>query len=203
MWVASGVAGGPEGYPYYCARMAAPSNRTVLRREVLHKGPKFDFERLTLSAPGGREVQREVIRHPGAAVIVPLLPGANVVLIRNDRFAVGKTLYELPAGTLSPGEPPDACAARELEEETGYRAATLAPLGRFYTTPGMTDELMWAFLATGLRHVGQRLEEDEALTVEVVGMDRALQMIDSGELMDAKSMLALLVAHRRGLLERV
>jgi ADP-ribose pyrophosphatase len=181
--------------------MAAESNRSVVERRVLCRGAKFDFEQLTLRTAGGREVRREMIRHPGAAVIVPVLDDGRVVLIRNERFTVGRTLYELPAGTMAPPEPPEACARRELEEETGYRAATMEPLSRFYTTPGMTDELMWAFVAGGLVQVGQRLEEDEQLSVEPVSAARALSMIESGELMDGKSMLALLLAERNGQLQ--
>jgi ADP-ribose pyrophosphatase len=136
-------------------------------------------------------------------VILPLLDGPEgrrVVMIRNRRPAVGKVLWELPAGTLEPPEAPETCAARELAEETGYRAATIEPLGRFYTTPGMTDELMWAFVATGLSEVGQRLEADEDLAVEPVAPGRVLAMIDSGELMDGKSVASILLAQRRGLL---
>ena len=101
---------------------------------------------------------------------------------------------------LEAGEAPEACAGRELIEETGYEGATITPLGRFYTSPGLSDELMWAYVATGLKHVGQRLELDERLTVHLVGVGEALAMVDSGELMDAKSMLTLLLGVRRGLI---
>lgn len=125
-------------------------------------------------------------------------------MIHNRRPAIGpppgKQLWELPAGTLEPPEPPEQCAARELIEETGYRAATLRPLGRFYTTPGMTDELMWAFIATGLEQIGQALEADEDLTVEAMEPRRVLAMMDRGDLLDAKTMLSLLLAQRLGLL---
>lgn len=142
-----------------------------------------------------------MIRHPGAVVIVPFLggPDDNLVLIRNHRFTVGTVLWEFPAGTLEPPEPPEACAARELEEEAGYRAERVVPIGAFYTTPGMTDELMRAYVATGLTPVGQRLMDDEEISTEAVPLRRLLAMIDSGELMDAKSCLALWLAMRRGL----
>jgi ADP-ribose pyrophosphatase len=172
-----------------------------LRRRTIHRGKKFDFEVVTVQWPGGRTLEREVVRHPGAVVIVPVLEDGRVVLIRNDRIAAEATLYEFPAGTLEPGEAPEACARRELIEETGYEAATMEPLGWFYTTPGLTDEKMHAFAATGLRQVGQDLEEDERITVEVVSAARAMEMLDKGELVDGKSMLALLLAQRRGLLE--
>ncbi len=169
---------------------------------ILHRGRKFSLEEVTLTGREGQPIRWEVIRHPGAAVILPLLEGAGgprIVMIRNRRPAVGKTLWELPAGTLEPPEAPELCAARELMEETGYAAATIEPLGRFYTTPGMTDELMWSFVARGLREVGQRLEADEEMTVEPVKPERVLEMIDTGEIMDGKTIASVLLAWRRGL----
>jgi ADP-ribose pyrophosphatase len=176
---------------------------------ILRRGRKFSLELLTGKSREGREIHWEVIRHPGAAVILPLLDetaegrqgrSPKVVMIRNRRPAVGQTLWELPAGTLEPPEPPETCAARELEEETGYRAATIPALGRFYTTPGMTDELMWAFIATELTPVGQRLEADEDVTVEALAPERVLGMIDAGEIMDGKTIASILLAQRRGLI---
>lgn len=172
----------------------------------IHKGRKFSFEMLTVELSGGRRVEREIVRHPGAVTILPILeraPGISgpaVVLIRNFRMAPARWLLELPAGTLEPGEPPEVTAGRELEEETGYRAATLEPLGWFYTTPGMTDERMFAFAARGLSAVPMRLEEDEAIRVEVTAASALDGLIASGELTDAKSMLTILLAQRRGLL---
>lgn len=136
-------------------------------------------------------------------MILPLLDGPEgrrIVMIRNRRPAVGATLWELPAGTMEPPEAPSSCAARELVEETGYEAATIEPLGRFYSTPGMTDEVMWSFVATGLRQVGQRLEADEEMTVEAVSPRLVLEMIDRGEIMDGKTIASVLLGHRRGLL---
>lgn len=149
---------------------------------------------------GGKVMRREVVRHPGAVIILPILDDGKVVLIRNHRVSVDRELYELPAGTMQPPEPPEECAKRELQEETGYAAATWTPLGRFYTSPGLSDELMWAFAATGLEEVGQNLEEDERLTVVPVAAAEAIEMIDRRELVDAKSMLVLLMAVRRGVL---
>lgn len=149
-------------------------------------------------------IVREVIRHPGAVCIVPLLEGQagaedRLVMIRNIRPAVEKAVIEFPAGTLEAGEPPEQCAARELIEETGYEATTIETIGTFYTTPGMTDELMHAYFARGLKHVGQKLEADEDITVMDVPVSEALAMMDRGELMDGKSMLSLLEAIRKGL----
>ncbi len=173
------------------------------RRELIHRGVKFDLELVTVPGPGGATIKREVVRHPGAVVILPVLEDGGprrIVLIRNERVSVGRPIYELPAGTLEPMEKPEECAPRELAEETGYEAATITPLGRFYTTPGVTDELMWAFVAKGLRHVGQRLEPDERLTVHPVPAPEALAMVDRGEMMDGKSIATLLLAARRGMI---
>ena len=110
------------------------------------------------------------------------------------------TLVELPAGTLEPNEDPSVSAVRELEEEIGYTSDDLRPLGPFYTTPGLTDEIMHTYAALNLRFVGQRLEADEKITVQIITPDEAFAMIDDGRMMDAKSMLALLLARRKGLL---
>jgi ADP-ribose pyrophosphatase len=174
-------------------------------RTLLHHGRKFDVDLLKVST-NGQAHEVVGIRHPGAVVIVPVLDspeGRQIVMVRNFRPVLGssgKTIWELPAGTREPDEPVEVGAHRELAEETGYRADHLTALGRFYTTPGMTDEVMWAFAAFGLTHTGQRLEADEWMSVEHVPVGRALAMIDSGDLADAKSMLALLTAARRGLL---
>ncbi len=174
---------------------------------MIHKGRKFDFEMVSVQRPSGRVVQREVVRHPGAVIILPILPDGRVVAIRNYRIAVGARLYEFPAGTLEPPEAPEACAARELIEETGFQAATLAPLGWFHTTPGLTDEKMYAFVATSLVHVGQRLEEDEDIEVVGLTITEALTMLGQPGTTasapaacwsDAKSMLTLLLAQRAG-----
>lgn len=173
-------------------------------RTMLVKGAKFDFERLTVRTPAGRQLQREYIRHPGAVVVLPLLeePGLEprIAFVRNARWAVGRYLLELPAGTLEPGELPEACAARELVEETGYRARRLAPLLAFFTSPGLSNERMWAFLATGLTQVGQQLEADEDLSVELVPAARAASLIESGDLADGKSLATLLWARAKGLI---
>lgn len=170
-------------------------------RRLIHHGKKFDFEMVTVTFPGGRELSREVVRHPGAVVIVPVLDTGELVLIWNKRVSIGQKLLECPAGTLEKGEDPARCAGRELIEETGYEAATILPLGWFHTTPGLTDEKMYAYVAKGLTHVGQDLEEDEDIEVEIVGAGEALGRIDRGLFSDAKSMLAILLAHRGGHLE--
>lgn len=172
----------------------------VVSRRTIHKGRRFDFEIIAVRRPGGSVIEREVVRHSGAVVVVPVTDDGRLVLIRNHRVAVGETLWECCAGTLEAGEDPAVCAGRELAEETGYSAGRIESLGWFYTTPGLTDERMHAFLATDLRFVGQDLEDDETIDVELVSTARAMEMIDRGELRDGKSLVALLIAARRGLL---
>lgn len=180
----------------------APGRQTgVTARRVLHRGRKFDFELVTARLPSGREVTREVVRHPGAVVIVPRLPDGRLAMIRVHRIALGGASLEFPAGTLEPGEAPEACAARELVEEAGCRAARLVPMGWFHTSPGLSDERMHAFFADGLEPVGQALEEDESIVVEPVTVPDVLERLERGAFADGKSMLALLLALRRGLLD--
>jgi len=119
------------------------------------------------------------------------------LLIRQYRHAAGGFIYEVPAGTLQPGEAPEHCAARELIEEAGVRAGRLDLLGSIFTTPGFTDEVIHLYLARDLEPASQALDADELLTVEPVPLSRAIEMCTRGELRDAKSMCALLLAERR------
>ena len=177
-----------------------------VEREKVFEGSLFAVERLTYETEEGARHERDVVRHPGAVVVVAATDRGELVLIRNTRIAVGQALYECPAGKLERGESPAACAARELEEETGYHvcggADALEPVGCFYTTPGMTDELMRAFFASGLEKRDQRLEPGERIEVELTPIERALRLIDSGEIMDGKTIAAVLMAARKGLLGR-
>ena len=163
--------------------------------ERVFSGVKFDVERRSVPTGDGETVMREVVVHPGAVVVLPLLDDGRIVMIRNHRFAVGETLWELCAGTLEEGESPAQTAARELTEETGYRAERIEPLTTFYTTPGICTERMYAFLATGLTEVGQDLEEGERIEVELVTRERAMEMVASGEVRDGKTLAAMLFYH--------
>ena len=180
--------------------MGYADTHTGIEREPIHRGAKFDFERVTVTRSDGRVFAREVVRHPGAVCVLGVLDDGRVVAIRNFRIAVEGWEWELPAGTLEKGEDPAACALRELTEETGYRASEVISLGTFLTTPGMTDEVMHAFLATGLTRGEQDLEIDERIEVREMTVGDAMAMVDSGEMRDAKSMLTLALALRRGLI---
>lgn len=152
-------------------------------------------EEVTL--PNGRQIALDLIRHPGASAIVPFISDEEVLLIRQYRYAAGGYIYEVPAGKLDPGEAPEACAARELEEEAGQRAGRLEKLASIWTTPGFTDERIHLFAAYDLEAVPQRLESDEVIEIIRMQLRDALDLVWSGELSDAKSALALLHAGRR------
>lgn len=147
--------------------------------------------------PDGSEGELEVIRHPGASAVVPLLddPRAadpRIVLLRQYRYAAGGFVYEIPAGRLEQGESPVDCARRELEEETGYRAATIEPLVSILTTPGFTDERIHLFVAWDLKLGPQRHEPDEFLTSATLPRTQVMQLLERGEIPDAKTAVALL-----------
>jgi len=151
----------------------------------------------TVPLPTGAQVELEIVRHPGAAAVVPLKPDGTVVLIRQYRHAVGGFIYEIPAGKLDPGEDPLVCAARELEEEVAYRAERFELLASIFTAPGFTDEVIHIYLAKGLTPGLQRLDEDEVLDIVEFPLDKAMSMIQSGEIRDAKSIIGLHIAYLR------
>lgn len=161
------------------------------------EGARFDVHRVDLPGRGGGTVRREACVTRDAVVILPVLDRHTVVLIRNERFAVGRNLWELPAGTIEPdggeaAETPRACAARELTEETGYRADRIDPLVTFYPSPGVCTELMHAFVGRDLTHVGQELDENERITVEVMPLEQSIQMVRENTICDGKTIAALL-----------
>ena len=151
----------------------------------------------TLTLPNGHTTTLEVIRHPGASAVVPFVDGETVLLVRQYRHAAGGYLLEIPAGKLDPGEAPEACALRETEEETGYRAGRLERLGAILTTPGFTDEVIHLFAGYDLVATQSALEADEDLTVIRLPFAEAVAMVERGEIQDAKTMSALLLAARR------
>lgn len=166
-----------------------------VKRSTIYQGRVIRLVREVLEI-GGRRFARETIRHPGAVVIVPALGRSRIVFVRQYRRAVGRILLELPAGTLELGERRDACARRELLEETGWRAGRLRRLGRFYAAPGFLSEEMTVFLATGLRPGTAHPEPDELVTPVILTLQEALAKIRSGAIRDAKTIIGLLFAQR-------
>jgi ADP-ribose pyrophosphatase len=150
----------------------------------------------TVELPNGSTIELDLVRHPGASAVVPFVSDDEVLLLRQYRYATGGTLYEVPAGKLDPGEDPEACALRELEEEAGRRAGRIEALGGIWCSPGFTDERIHLFAAFDLERVPQRLEKDEVIELEQMSFSRALDLVWSGELSDAKSALALVKAGR-------
>lgn len=167
--------------------------------ETLLTCKKFKVVARDIRVRDGRVVRREIIDHPGAVVILPILDDGRFVMARVFRHTLDHELLELPAGTLDqPGELPEIAAGRELEEETGYQAGQIRPLCRFFPSPGVMTELIRAYVATDLRKTAQRLEETEQIRVELMQPADALAAIDRGEIMDAKTIITLLTHHRRG-----
>ncbi|MCI0360860.1 MAG: NUDIX hydrolase [Planctomycetaceae bacterium] len=164
--------------------------------ELLLKTKKFNVVRETVRTPSGKDKTREIVRHPGACVLVPLLDDGRVCLIRNFRISVNATLIELPAGTLEPNEPPHVTAERELIEETGYRAAKIELLHAFFLSPGILDEKMHLYLASGLSEGATAREEGEEIENLVVPWQEAIDMVFRGEIKDAKTIVGLLWVDR-------
>ena len=165
--------------------------RPTVHVNTTHAGRLLRVEVLSWTDERGRAVVREVVRHPGAVLIGPVRDDGRLVLIRNDRIAVEERLWESPAGTLEPDKAPAAAAARELEEETGYRAASWRPLGAFFTSPGFSDERIHAFLASQLTPGPARPEPGESIEVCALAMDEVRRMVQSGEIRDGKTLAAL------------
>ncbi len=168
------------------------TDRQLDRAPTVFEGQRFRVVAMELTCRQGGTGCREVVMPANAVVIVPMLDPETVVMIRNKRFAIGQTLWELPAGTLESGEAPQDGAARELLEETGYEATELTPLIEFYPSPGFCTELMTMFRATGLTFHGQNLDDTEQLTVELVPLDDAVQMVRDNRVRDGKTIAAML-----------
>jgi 8-oxo-dGTP pyrophosphatase MutT (NUDIX family) len=145
----------------------------------------------TILLEGGRQREREVVEHPGAVAIVPVLDDGRIVLVRQFRPAVGKTLLELPAGTVEQGEDIANTAERELAEETGYRAENIRELVRFFVSPGWCNEELIVYVAEGLSAGDQSTEDDEDIDVETVALSEVPELIRRGEIGDAKTMVGI------------
>jgi ADP-ribose pyrophosphatase len=172
---------------------------TLIGSERLYSGRIIDLDRDSVRFPDGSTGTLEMIRHPGASAVVPFLDDVGsadprVVLIRQFRHAADGEVWEVPAGRLDPGEAPERCAARELEEETGLTAGRLEPLLTIYTTPGFTDERIHLFSAHDLREGEHRREADEFVEVHRLRRSEVERMLRDGEIVDAKTLVALMCA---------
>ena len=172
--------------------------RKVTERE-LFRGSLIQVAEATFEDPTGRRFERDVVRHPGAVVVVPVTDSDTVIMVRQFRAAIEHELLELPAGKRDvDGEDPETTAARELAEEVGREAGSLEFLARFYNSPGFTDELSWLYLATHLIEVPSDRQgfEEQLMSVEEIPLERTSDLIRGGEIMDAKSIIGLTLAAR-------
>lgn len=162
----------------------------------IYKGRIFDI-RVDTIREGELEYERDIIEHPGSGVIVPVYEDGTVALVRQYRHAAGKSLLEIPAGSLDEGESPETGARRELEEEIGVTAENFEQIAEFYVSPGFLTEKMYVFLATGLKETRQSLDDDEIVEIERISFERAFEMIRSGEIEDAKTIVGLTITGAR------
>ena len=170
---------------------------TKVDGETVFDGKLLHVRRDTVRLPDGKLATREYIVHPGAVLIVPVLPDGRLVVERQYRYPLGSVLIEFPAGKLDPGETPLATGQRELREEAGYTAARWRPLGRVHTVVSYSTETIDFFVADGLTHVGAALDEGEFLEIAALSVGDMLAALDRGEITDAKTVAALLLYARR------
>jgi ADP-ribose pyrophosphatase len=170
---------------------------TINSHMILHEGRVFNLVKENYTLENGVTADMDFIEHPGAAAMVPMLNQKEVVLIKQYRHTLRKFIWEIPAGTLNPGESPLNCAKRELIEETGYSATDWVQLGTITPLPGCSDERIHIFLAQELQPAKQHLDDDEMLQVCQVDLDEALQMILKGEISDGKTISGLFLAFNR------
>ena len=164
-------------------------------REIVHRGRKIQVVRDTIVAQG-KTVERDMVIHPGAVAILPIVGAEHICLLRNQRFIVGEELWEIPAGTLEPAEAPDLAAVRELAEETGYSARRWRKLGAFFPSPGILSETTHLYVAEELTPGPLNLEPEEEIKPQIVPWRDALAWALDGTIRDAKTVLAILLWER-------
>jgi ADP-ribose pyrophosphatase len=169
----------------------------LISRRTIHKGRVIEVQRDEVEVREGLRVQRDVVRHNGAVVMLAFDAEGRILWIRQHRWAANRDLLELPAGRIEEGEEPAVCARRELAEETGFAAAQWQALGGFYSAPGFCDEYLHAFAATDLTPEEADGDEDEDITVEPLTLDETMARIEAGEIEDAKSLATLMLYLRK------
>ncbi len=164
----------------------------ILSHQELYHGKIVNLQVDNIQLPSGKTGIREVVRHPGGVTAIPLLDDGRLLLIRQFRYPIQRFIYELPAGKLDSNQPPLETMMRELEEETGYRAGIMDFECCFYTSPGISDELIHLFTARKLTRLSQRLEEGEHITVEAFTPAECVEKLQTGQIMDGKTILGIL-----------
>ncbi len=172
---------------------------TINRKETTYAGRAFRVVSENITLPNGVMTDLDLIRHPGAAAIVPMADKETVILIRQYRHAVGGHIWEIPAGTLEPGEDPLDCARRELTEETGFSADNFEKISEIVPVPGYSDERIHLYVASGLSSGTQQLDEGEWLEVHQIPFFEAMEMVRSGKIQDGKTITGLLLAAGQGI----
>jgi ADP-ribose pyrophosphatase len=166
----------------------------TLKQETIYKGRAFNVRRDEVRLPNQRSMHVDVIEHVGAVTILPVDEVGRILFVRQYRHAAGRELLELPAGTIDVGEAPEVCARREIREETGFAAGKLVKLGEFFLAPGYSTEYMVVYLATELRHDPLPKDKDEFIELETIPVEQTYVMVGRGEIMDGKSLAALMLA---------
>lgn len=171
--------------------------RELIASEHIFKGAVFTVERDRLREENGFEIVREIVRHPGGAGCLPLFADSRIALVKQYRHPARRELLEIPAGKIEAGESPMECAAREVEQEIGFRAGRVELLADFYSTPGFCEERLYVYLATDLTPAEQNLDHDEFVEIVYLSLTDALAMVERNEIEDSKTIIALLLAQRR------
>jgi len=164
-------------------------------KEVIYHGRVFDLYREETTLPNGKKMMAEFIHHPGSSAVVPVLENESVILIRQYRPAIKDFIWEVPSGTMLPGEDPLACAKRELREECGFLGKRFENFGEILIAPWYSDERIYLFIATELIPCEQNLDEDEILTTHLFSFGHAVEMIDRGEIQDATTIIGIQMAY--------
>jgi ADP-ribose pyrophosphatase len=175
-----------------------PEMEKTLTSKLLHKGRHFNFKTDEIQLSSGKTTTRDIVDHPGAVAIVPILDDGRILLVKQYRYTTGKELLEIPAGTLEKGEAPDNCARRELKEETGYTAGSMKKILAMYMAPGYSNEVIHLYFATALKAGESHAEEDEDISLEVYSADELLDGIEKNTIEDAKTIVGVLIYLTRG-----
>lgn len=169
----------------------------LITSQSLYQGKLISLRVDTVGLPNGHQTSREIVEHPGAVAMVPLLPDGRVMLVRQYRYAAGRVLLEIPAGALDSGEDPLTAAARELQEEIGYKPGALVRLGGIFAAPSYDKEYIHLYLATDLEASTLARDEDEQLEIVTMPLEEAVQLAENGGIEDGKTISALLLVMRR------